>query len=358
MADAIRVGGICTVTPGNGSPEEQLLGAQLAASYTRGRWPNDTLHIDLVERRVADDPAAAEAAATELVERDGCVALMGMSSVPVSTRLGEWCEDRGMLFMAANNNPVVRKGKHWVFGIGVPSEVTGEGTARALDEALGAKRVYLIHQLGEFQTYAAQCAEAAMTRRGIIVEVGELGDVASNDLLIDRVLAWGPDAVCLYSGSELEESTAFMHATHETRDWPPTLLSRSMLCKEFAELCGTAAEGHYFVDMFLRDERATEQERALLDALATHDPTSLATANHAFGWDGFRLVAEAIRAGGEDPEAQLFYIEGLKDYPGVTGKLTFGAEDHNGHFDYDPTTVSRLVDGRFVPFSSLGRWPV
>src|SRR5690348_669844 len=125
MTDAIRIGAVCTITPGNGAPEEQLLGAELAREYTRAHGQRTAEDLELVERRISDEVGAAEDSAAQLIDREGCWALMGMASVPISTRLAAWCETRGRLFLAANNNPIVRNGGRYAFGIGVPSEVTG-----------------------------------------------------------------------------------------------------------------------------------------------------------------------------------------------------------------------------------------
>src|SRR4051794_18758714 len=102
MADGIRIGAIITVVPGNESPEEQLLGARLAADYTRNSWGTDGPTLELVERPISDDVKQAESAAADLLA-EGCSALMGMSSVPVSAHVAGWCEQQGMLFLAANN---------------------------------------------------------------------------------------------------------------------------------------------------------------------------------------------------------------------------------------------------------------
>src|SRR2546430_8426064 len=119
---------------------------------------------------------------------------MGMSSVPIPAHVAGRCEKQGLIFLAANNNPVVRQGRRHAFGIGVPSEVTGVATARALRSGLRASRVFLIHRPGEFQTYAAQCALEAMTASGILVETGEIGDEPANRALAQRIREWSPDA--------------------------------------------------------------------------------------------------------------------------------------------------------------------
>jgi branched-chain amino acid transport system substrate-binding protein len=256
--------------------------------------------------------------------------------------------------MTAHNNPVVRQGRTRAFGIGVPSELTGEGTAVFLAEGLKARRVFIVNEPNEFQAFASDCCAAALAKRGVTVERAHLvADPVAQAATVKRVRDWAPDAVSLWGGGELDAAVSFMKEAG--RDWPPTVLSRSMTCKEFVERCGEVVEGQYFVDMFVRGDRASADEKALIAALAQLDPNIAPTANHAFGWDGLRLVAEATRAAGPKAEAQVAYLERLREYPGATGRLTFAPDDHNGHFKSNPTTISRLETGHFVLHTAMNR---
>lgn len=341
--------------PNNSAPE-QLLGARLAAEYTREIWPSSAPGLELLDRPIPSDPSSVGEAAQDLVHRSGCVALMGMVTVPVSIRAGQWAEANRVLYMAANNDPRVRAGRRHAFGIGVPSEITGQAAARYLHEDRGASRVFILHRPGEFQAYATQCTVEALSQRGIAVATEEIGeDEAADGELLERVRAWRPDAICLQAGAELERLAQLLRRARGGGGLPRMLLSRSMLCREFARLCGPAAEGQDFTDLYLRDDRAPEEERALTERLAVRNAGLVATANHGFGWDGLRLVVEALRAAGSDPDAQVAFLESLQRHPAATGLFTFDANDHNGRWHDDPTTIARLSGGQFILVSSLAR---
>jgi branched-chain amino acid transport system substrate-binding protein len=353
MADPIRIGAVYARLPSNTGTLEQLLGVQLAADHTRAQWGPQGPELMLLEKEVPPEPEPAEQAARELVGQ-GAAALIEMSTIPSAVRMAQWCERENVLFMTAHNNPIVRQGRTRSFGIGVPSELTGEGTAEFLADGLNAKRVFVINEPNEFQAFASDCCAAALAKRGVAVERGELlPDPVARAAVMKRVREWGPDAVSLWGGGELDTAASFMKEAG--RDWPPTVLSRSMTCQEFVDRCGELVEGQYFVDMFVRGDRASADEKALIAALAKLDPNIAPTANHAFGWDGLRLVAEATRIAGPKGEAQVAYLEGLRDYPGATGRLSFAPDDHNGHFRANPTTISRLKNGRFVLHTAMNR---
>jgi branched-chain amino acid transport system substrate-binding protein len=358
MAEPIRVGAVYSRLPSNTGTLEQLLGVRLAAEHTRGLWGTSGPTLEIVESEVAPDPPAAEAAGRTLAREQGCAALIEMSTVPAAVRMAQWCEREGVLFMTAHNNPIVREGRRRAFGIGVPSELTGEGTAQFIAERLRATRVFVINEPSEFQSFASQCAVDALGRQGVTVARGELlADATARTDLIQRVQAWAPQVISLWGGGELQAAAGFVTIFPMVTGgpMPPTVFSRSMTCREFVDRCGDHLEGQYFVDMFVRGELASDEEKALLAALAEHDPGLAPTANHAFGWDGLRLVAEAARAVGPPCDALVAHLEGLENYPGVTGRLSFGPDDHNGHFQANPTTISRLEAGRFMPFSAINR---
>ena len=132
------------------------------------------------------------------------------------------------------------------------------------------------------------------------------------------------------------------------------LLSRGMVCREFAERCGPAGEGYDFIDLYLRSDEAPAEERALMDRVAAADAKLVTTASHGFGWDGLRLLATAL-ANGPGLDEQVAYLESAGPISGATGILRFDASDHNGHRHDNPTTIARLADGRFVPASKLAR---
>jgi branched-chain amino acid transport system substrate-binding protein len=66
----------------------------------------------------------------------------------------------------------------------------------------------------------------------------------------------------------------------------------------------------------------------------------------ALGYDTVFLMADAIkRAGGTDSAAVKAAIESTKDFPGITGKITFSADSH---VPQKGVTVISVKDGKFT----------
>jgi branched-chain amino acid transport system substrate-binding protein len=69
----------------------------------------------------------------------------------------------------------------------------------------------------------------------------------------------------------------------------------------------------------------------------------------ANGYDTPRMIADAIKASGSEPEQIVGYLNKLKGYPGVFGDITFTPEEHNGYPDDEVVMVeaNSLKDGAF-----------
>lgn len=356
MVSTFRVGLLFVIESEiNQSVREQVLGARLAADYTRELCSSSALKLELIEHRVTSDPASVDEAARQLVNRARCNLLLGALTVPLSIRAAEWAEAENLLYIAANNDPLVRGGRQFVFGIGVPSEITAEATAKYLQEKRGSQRVCVLYANRDFQIHAAACTVKAIKERNIAVKDKEIGEDPANDRqLLEEVSKWKTDAICIL-GSETERMAKLVNTAHDMGGLPFMLHPRGLLCQEFARLTGGASEGHEFTDIYLRNDRAPAEEKALHSYLKAASPSAIATASHGFGWDCFSLLAKAWQGAGARAREQVAFLESLREYSGATGLLTFSGQDHNGRWRHDPTTIAKLVGGQFKVVDTMGR---
>lgn len=68
---------------------------------------------------------------------------------------------------------------------------------------------------------------------------------------------------------------------------------------------------------------------------------------NTMGYDAVRLVAEAIKDGGEGGPEIKDALYKIKNFPGVTGDITF---DKNGDVIYRPIGVKIVKEARFQEF--------
>ena len=69
----------------------------------------------------------------------------------------------------------------------------------------------------------------------------------------------------------------------------------------------------------------------------------------AIGYDTPRMIAEAIKSVGSEPDQIVGYLNKLKAYPGVNGDITFTSDEHNGYPDDEVVMVeaNSLKNGAF-----------
>ncbi len=69
----------------------------------------------------------------------------------------------------------------------------------------------------------------------------------------------------------------------------------------------------------------------------------------ALGWDGARMMAEALRTAGTRAEDIVAYWNGVTRWPGVYGTISWTPEQHNGFPDEEVVMceVNSLRDGAF-----------
>ena len=69
----------------------------------------------------------------------------------------------------------------------------------------------------------------------------------------------------------------------------------------------------------------------------------------AIGYDGPRMVADAVKHAGSEPKEMGAYWNTVKAWPGVNGDITFTPEQHNGYPDDEVVMVqaNSFRDGAF-----------
>jgi branched-chain amino acid transport system substrate-binding protein len=116
---------------------------------------------------------------------------------------------------------------------------------------------------------------------------------------------------------------------------------------DLVSVAGPAADNTFFTTHALMDATGgTDGIKKFMAAYKTeygHDPEN---AFAALGYDTVYLLADAVkRAGGTDSAAVKSAIEATKDFPGITGAITFSADSH---VPQKGVTVISVKGGKFT----------
>jgi branched-chain amino acid transport system substrate-binding protein len=128
----------------------------------------------------------------------------------------------------------------------------------------------------------------------------------------------------------------------------PTFGGYGDIAPQYIELAGEAAEGHV-VSSEYDEGYDTPKNKAFIEKYYEYvkkdpnEPNNIMFA--AITYDMTSIVADAIREVGTDPTAIKGYIDNLKDYDGVTGKLSF---DTNGDVQKGGIYLFEVQGGKYV----------
>jgi len=321
-------------------PEEDGYSALDQSAGARLAWRHGPL-ADLIQLEEDDFNPGARKGLEEKARQWGenVSGIVGATSVPQSSRLGEIAEQMNILCFVANNNPSVWQGRRHVFHIGLPTTQTAEAVAHVLARASFA-RAFLLHDQTEFQNRVATSMKSALERRDIRVGSGSDTDAG----WMDQIAGSNADLVYLVYSAE-RKALPLARACKDALPKTPLLFGRSLLRQSFIESLGSGAEGALFVDLFRRGASQSAQEKAFMSALS-EEALSIATANHGFGWDAMTLCGRALSSAQGNVSNAIDYLESGVSLDGVTGSFRFNKENHNGREGFGPTRISRWCNGR------------
>jgi ABC-type branched-subunit amino acid transport system substrate-binding protein len=272
--------------------------------------------------------------------REKISAVVGATSVPESTRLGQLAESAGVLCFVANNNPAVWQKRRHVFHIGLPSTQSAVAVAEHLRRR-NCRRIALIHDQTEFQRRVAANMEHALAAGGATVRrYVQLADADLASLSDGRV-----DVIYVIFSSEAK-ALPIARQVRAGGVSVPLLFGRSLMRQSFLSMLGVDAGESWFVDMFSRVSPGNHLIAELFDSLRAGG-VSVPTANHAFGWDGMSFCGHALKAAEGMPSRAIAYLESAVPLVGVTGSCAFRDDNHNGRAGIGPTVLTRWHNGRF-----------
>ena len=120
------------------------------------------------------------------------------------------------------------------------------------------------------------------------------------------------------------------------------------MAPKYIELAGKAADGHINASEYNEDYATPTNKifKAAYNKIVTADPNEPNNIMFAaIAYDMTRMVAEAIAKNGTEPDAVRSYLDTVKDFDGVTGKLSF---DKNGDVIKQGVYIFKVANGKYV----------
>jgi branched-chain amino acid transport system substrate-binding protein len=275
---------------------------------------------------------SATAAALKLIVQDDVLGIIGPQASKQAIPAGQICNDNKTPMISPwSTNPQTTENRPYVFRACFLDQFQGPVVANFAKEEFGAAKAAVLYDIGsDYPKGMAEFFKQAFEKingPGSVVafETFSTRDVDFSAQLTNIVRS---NADVLYTPQYYNEVPLIVKQAKELGWNKPILGSDSWGSAELMNLCGDACKGYFFSTHYAA-AGASGATKDFIDkyrAKYGYVPDEVA----ALTWDAINLLCAAIRNTGglsgnieKDREAVKDQLAGIKDFDGITGKMTF-----------------------------------
>src|SRR5271154_1509690 len=335
-------------------------GVQLAVQEINAAGGIDGRQIELIVRDTQSDPMKAVNGAAELTHAHKVSAVLGpvnsgesLAVVPLLARAntpqihpcwGDSLTDPKKYPMCFRNPPT--------------NQQIGAAANRYVLDVLKCKKVAVVSDTTGYGTASVNAYVPMLKAKGADVVYQGNVDAANPDLKPEllRMQSAGAEAIMPWS-----VNAGFLSRIINTRGqmgWDVPIVGQTTLGSgqtkallEKPEYWAKVYPNNFRPVCYAAGGKLSDRTNAFVDRLksAKIDMGDTLLWWIALGYDSPRMIAEAMKAVGPEPDKVLGYLNQLKGFPGVYGDITFTPDQHNGYPDTEVVMVeaNSLKDGAF-----------
>lgn len=340
--ETIKIAAVLSLTgAGSGLGTPVKAGIEMAVDEINKGGGIDGRKIETLLKDDASNPETAAAAADELINGDGAVALLG-GNLTANT-------DAMAARTGAGKTPQIA-----FTGLGPPVELDYENlyhvlppqveNARAMLEyavkEVNAKKIGVLHDSGYGKVVMTELEKLA-DEYGVEYVAVEEGDVAATDVTTQaaKVNAAKPEAVFVVS-----TNAVFFRNAKETGVSVPVISAIGAATYEYAKAMGEAGNGLIFAEFVVGEDPLDGQKDFVEAYQAKYD--ALPKNFEAAGYDAVYMLKRALEAAGVDASSDDIGKALREPHEGAMGSYNFGADDKTG-IEVDNYVYSQLEEGVF-----------
>jgi branched-chain amino acid transport system substrate-binding protein len=277
---------------------------------------------------------SATASALKLIVQDEVLGIIGPQASKQAIPAGQVCNDNKTPMISPwSTNPQTTEGRPYVFRACFLDQFQGPVIANFAKEEFGAKKAAVLYDIGsDYPKGLAEFFKEAFEKLNgpgsvVAFETFSTKDVDFSAQLTNIVRS---DADVLFTPQYYNEVPLIVKQAKELGWTKPILGSDSWGSSELMNLCGDACKGYFFSTHYAAAgaKGATREFIDRYKAKYGYVPDEVA----ALTWDAVNLMCTAIRNTGgltgnieKDRDAVKGQLAAIKDFEGITGKMTFTA---------------------------------
>ncbi len=317
--------------------------------------------IELVERDDAGLPARGLKVAQQLLTQERVVAVVGFVNTGVALAASKNYQDARVPVMLAvataailtRQFPLHGNSDNFIFRVAAADDLQAPLIVREAVQRSGYRKLAIFADNTNYGYQGLMELERALGQNGLKPSYVARFNLQERDMANALLQARnaGSQAILTYAiGPELAE----LANTMARMDWKvPIIGSWTLSMSNFIDNAGPNGEGARMVQSYIPDEDDSGRRRDFLDGYQWlfHTRRIPSPPSAAQGYDGMKLMAEAIRqAGSLDGEAIVHALENLKQpVAGVitTYKQPFSHTDHEA-LELNVPVIGKVERGRVV----------
>ncbi len=350
--DPIKIGLSAAFSGPNAAAGEALKrGAELAIEEINGAGGVMGRQLALVTRDNEHKLDRGVAQTRELIEREGCVALLGSQGSFIALAIIDIIHELKVPWfgLAVGGVGIVenKRSPNYMFRVATNDREVARFLVNYATDKLGAKKIGILNEDTGWGVPAIEDLRAALKARSlepVSVDKMKVGDTDFTAQML-RAKDAGADVICSYSNA-VEMANA-LKAGNKIGYKPKVLGAWGLANSTFPSLAGPLADGVMVMQTFTFVENKRPKAEALFkrfsEKYGINDPTQIPFPSFiGDSYDATHMIALAAKkAGSTDGEALHAALEALGTYDGLlkTYNNPFSAENHEalGPGDYEMT---------------------
>jgi len=356
--EPVKIGVIYNLTGGMASLDvPSNNGAKLAAKEINDAGGVLGRPLELVVYDGKTDATTIGNAATQLVESDKVVAMMGFSDTDMTLAAAPIAAQNGLVFVTsgATSPKLPEHVPTYLYMSCFGDNVQAAAAAEFSFNTLGAKSAYLLIDKGmEYTLLLGQYFKERFTEMGgqiVLEDTYQTGDKDySAQITKFKALSEAPDILFISSGPD--EVGVVVKQFRDAGVDKPIVGGDGYDTPLLVEIAGPGSENVYFTTHSLMDpDLGTEAVKKFISAYQAEYKTLPENAFAGLGYDTVKLIVDAItRANSTDPKAILDALSKTTNLPGVTGSITY---QPGSRIPQKGVTIILVKDGKFTLATEL-----
>ncbi len=335
---------------------DQYLGVQIAADEINSSGGIDGRNIVVVHRDDEGNPVKGTSAVAEFIDRYKVVGWFGSTATTSTIAIAEMTNDlkRPMIGVLGTGYKVVypeglgSQPRPWVFRISMGDWAQGSRIAKYVAESGKYKKPAIVHDTDSYGVSGSDYLIKELAKYGMKPAAVESVERGTTDLTpqLLKVRASGADIIIVWMD---QQTAAHLAKGRKAMNYNVDIAGFNTLVglPNYRELAKEASEGT--VSVLLKE--VVEESAGVKKFFEAYKiktgkdsrPTDYAVESYVSAV----MFFDALKKAGTDPEKLRAYLNNLKDYDSIIGKLSFSEMDHEA-IKAEHLTMVIIRDGKVV----------